>query len=105
VAKAKLKNNLAVAYLDGLDAFRAALFHWSLHNLPAFASMEIFKDAEPTGGLTAIQESALKEYIEHALKPFKLEYEKLRAEVEVMPSDPTIYDKARRFFEDKPTLH
>jgi|SRR5580698_914240 hypothetical protein len=105
VAKAKLKNNLAVAYLDGLDAFRAALFHWSVHNLAAFASMEIFKDVGPYGGLTAIEESALKEYIEHALKPFKQEYEKLRSEVEEMPSDPTIYDKARRFFDDKPTLH
>lgn len=105
VAKAKLKNNLAVAYLDGLDAFRAALFHWSVHNLSAFASMEIFKDVGPYGGLTALEESALKEYIEHALKPFKQEYEKLRAAVEDMPSDPTIYDKARRFFDDKQTLH
>ena len=106
VAKAKLKNNLAVAYLDGLDAFRAALFHWSVHNLPAFASMDIFKDSKTAEGLTAIQESALKEYIEHALKPFKLEYEKLRTDVEDMPPDPTIYDKARRFFDDKATtLH
>ncbi|MFI4920827.1 MAG: hypothetical protein ACHQAZ_04200 [Gammaproteobacteria bacterium] len=106
VAKTKIKNNLAAAYLDSLDAFRAALFHWSVHNLSAFTSLEIFKGTLPSGGLTTYEESAIKEYIEHALKSFKQEYEQLRAGVEDMPPDPTIYDKARRFFDSKPaTLH
>lgn len=105
VAKTKIKNNLASAYLDGLDAFRAALFHWSVHNVSAFTALDIFKGDVPSGGLTTYEESAIKDYIEHALKSFKQEYEQLRAAVEDMPPDPTIYDKARRFFDDKPTVH
>lgn len=106
VAKTKIKNNLASAYLDSLDAFRAALFHWSVHNVAAFTSLDIFKGNAPVGGLTTYEESAIKEYIEHALKSFKQDYEQLRAAVEEMPQDPTIYDKARRFFDTKATtLH
>lgn len=104
VAKAKLKNNLAVAYLEALDGFRAALFHWTIHNVAAFASIELFKDAAAGKPLTRFQESVLKEHIESALKPFKQEYEALRAGAEDL-SDPTIYDKARRFFEADKRVH
>lgn len=104
VAKAKLKNNLAAAYLEALDGFRAALFHWTVHNVAAFAAIELFKDAAAGKPLTRFQESVLKEHIETALKPFKQEYEALRASAEDM-SDPTIYEKARRFFETDKRVH
>lgn len=104
VAKTKLRNNLAAAYLDALDSFRAALFHWMVCNVGAFASIELFKDVAPSEPLTPLQESVLKEHVEGALKPFKQEYEALRATVEDM-SDPTIYEKVRRFFEDAPAVH
>jgi len=105
VARAKMKNNLAVAYLDGLDDLRAALFHWAVHNLQAFTSLGIFTDPASMHALTDLEASVLKEYIEHALKPYKQEYEKLRASVEQMPQDPTIYAKVRHHFDNKPTVH
>jgi hypothetical protein len=106
VARIKMKNNLACAYLDGLDDFRAALFHWALHNLQAFNSLGIFTDASSSHALSSLEESVIKEYIEHALKPYQQEYARLREEVENMPSDPTIYAKVRHFFDDTAvTLH
>ena len=105
VARAKMKNNLAVAYLDGLDDVRAALFHWAVHNLQAFTSLGIFTDPASMEALTDLEASVIKEYIEHALKPYKQEYEKLRASVEQMPQDPTIYAKVRHHFDAKPTVH
>lgn len=104
VAKTKLKNNLAVAYLDALDCFRAALFHWMVSNLGAFASIELFKDVAPGEPLSPLQESVLKEHVEGALRPFKQEYETLRATVDDA-SDPTVFQKVRRFFEDAPAIH
>lgn len=104
VAKTKLRNNLAVAYLDALDGFRAALFHWLVCNVGAFASIELFKDVAPGEPLTPLQESVLKEHVETALRPFKQEYEALRVAVEDL-SDPTIYEKVRRCFEDAPSVH
>lgn len=105
VARAKIRNNLAMAYLDGLDALRAALFHWALHNLQAFTSLGIFTDPSSMASLSSLEESVIKEYIEHALKPYKQEFEKLRAAVDEMPQDPTIYGKVRHFFDSKPSVH
>jgi len=104
VAKTKLRNNLANAYVDALDSFRAALFHWMVSNVGAFASIELFKDVAPGEPLSPLQESVLKEHVEGVLKPFKQEYEALRAAVEDL-SDPTIYEKVRRFFEAAPAVH
>lgn len=104
VAKTKLRHNLAVAYLDALDSFRAALFHWLVCNVGAFVSIELFKDVAPGEPLTPLQESVLKEHVEGALWPFKQEYERLRAAVEDL-SDPTIYEKVRRFFETARSVH
>ena len=105
VARAKIKNNLAMAYLDGLDALRAALFHWSVHNLQAFTSLGIFTEPDSMHALTDLESSVIKEYIEHALKPYKQEYEKLRTAVDEMPQDPTIYGKVRHFFVTQPSVH
>lgn len=104
VAKTKLRNNLATAYLEALDSFRAALFHWMSCNVGAFASIELFKDVAPGKPLTPFQESVLKEHVEGILRAFKREYEQLRTTVEDM-SDPTVYEKVRRFFEDAPAVH
>ncbi|HEU5398090.1 MAG TPA: hypothetical protein VFV77_02320 [Gammaproteobacteria bacterium] len=104
VAKTKLKNNLAAAYLEALDSFRAALFHWMICNVGAFAAIELFKDVAPSKPLTPFQESVLKEHVEGALQPFKQEYEALRAAVEDL-SDPTIYEKVRRCFEADKLVH
>lgn len=105
VAKTKIKHNLSVAYVENLDTMRAALFHWSLHNLQAFSSLGIFTDAASAHALTGLEESVIREYIEHALKPYKEGYEKLCAAVDDMSSDPTIYDKARHFFQSGQKLH
>lgn len=105
VARTKIMNNLNAAYLEALDAFRGALFHWALHNLRAFDSIELFKGVRKAAELTRFQESVLREHVEGAVWEFSHEFEKLRESVQDMPQDPTIYDKARRFFEPRPAVH
>ncbi len=105
VARTKILNNLNAAYLEALDAFRGALFHWSLHNLESLSSIELFKDLRTGAALSKFQESVLREHVEGAVWEFTHEYEKLRESVKEMPQDPTIYDKARRFFETRPAVH
>ena len=105
VARTKILNNLNSAYLESLDAFRGALFHWALHNLESFHSIELFHGVHTGATLTKFQESVLREHVEGALWEFTHEYEKLRQSVKEMPQDPTIYEKARRFFEIRPAVH
>ena len=105
VSKSKIRHNLSVAYVEGLDTLRAALFHWAMHNLQAFSSIGIFTDAASAHALTSLEESVIREYIEHSLKAYKQGYEKLLASTEDMSSDPTIYDKARHFFQTGQKAH
>jgi len=105
VAKTKIKHNLSIAYVESLDTLRAALFHWAVHNLQAFASLGIFTDSTAMHALTDLEASVIREYMELALKPYKEGYEKLCAAVDDMSSDPTIYDKARHFFQTGHKLH
>ena len=105
VARTKIKRNLSTAYLEGLDSLRAALFHWAVHNLQAFTSLGIFTAPEAMQALTDLEASVIREYIEHALKPYMQAYEKLHAAVDEMPEDPTIYAKVRHHFAAKRTVH
>lgn len=104
VARAKIKSNLEAAYLDGLDTLRAALFHWSLHNLQAFASLGIFTEQSAMNALSNLEASVIREYIEQALKPYTQGFEKLSASVDEMPEDPTIYAKVRHHFDAGPAV-
>lgn len=103
VARTKILNNLNSAWLEALDAFRGAIFHWTLHNLESLSSIELFKGLHTGVALTKFQESVLREHVEEAIWDFQHEFEKLHQSVIDMPQDPTIYDKARRFFEPRPT--
>ncbi len=105
VARTKIKNNLAAAYLEGLDDLRAALYHWSVHNLQAFSTLGIFTAPDAMHALTDLEASVIREYIEHSLKPYKQGYETLHAAVDEMPEDPTIYAKVRYCFSEKPAVH
>lgn len=105
VARTKIKSNLEAAYLDGLDALRASLYHWALHNLQAFSSLGIFTEQSAMSALSDLEASVIREYIEHALKPYMQEFAKLYAAVDVMPEDPTVYAKVRHYFDAKPAVH
>lgn len=104
VARTRIKSNLEAAFLEGLDTLRAALFHWSVHNLQAFASLGIFTEQSAMDALSDLEASVIREYIEHALRPYKQEYERLYAAVDTMPEDPTIYAKVRHHFAAGPVV-
>ena len=105
VARTKILNNLNAAYLEALDAFRGALFHWTLHNLESLSSIELFNDVRTGTPLTRFQESVLREHVEGVVWEFQHEFGLLLEAVKDMPQDPTIYDKARRFFEPPRAVH
>lgn len=99
VARTKLTRNLVNAEQECLDAFRAALIHWAMHNPTAFLA------TTPGVQLSAAEEAQIRDYIEECLKPWYRDCEKLRQDAEGMSSEPTIYEKVRRCFQDPAVLH
>jgi len=97
VAHTKLTRNLHAAYAECHGAFRAALIHWAVHHPAAFG-------LKPEGQLSAAQEAALCKYVEECLRPFAQRFERLSQDTETMSSEPTLFEKVRRCFQD-PVLH
>lgn len=97
VAHTKLKRNLQAAYGECHDAFRAALLHWAVHHTAAFG-MKV------TGQLDASQEAELRRYVDECLRPFQQRFERLWQDADTMSSEPTLFEKVRRCFQD-PVLH
>jgi len=99
VARTKLIRNLANARQECLEAFRAALYHWASHNPAAFLA------AAPGAQLSAEQEAQIRDYVEECLVPWNRDCEKLSQDAQAMSSEPTIYEKVRRCFQDPAVLH
>ena len=97
VSHTKLKRNLQEAYAECHAAFRAALLHWAVHHPAAFG-------IKVENQLTAVQEATLYNYIEDCLRPFAKSFERLCQDTETMSSEPTLFEKVRRCFQD-PVLH
>jgi hypothetical protein len=97
VAHTKLTRNLQEAYAECHAALRAALLHWAV-NHPAAFGMKI------EGQLSAAQEGSLQSYVAECLKPFEQRFERLCQDTETMSSEPTLFEKVRRCFQD-PVLH
>lgn len=97
VAHTKLARNLQEAYAECHSAFRAALLHWALHYPDGFGLK--------TGDhLDAGHEAELGHYVDECLKPFTQRFERLWQDTETMSSEPTLFEKVRRCFQD-PVLH
>ena len=105
VARAKLTHNLENASQECLEAFRAALLHWALHNPTALLPAEQQAGVAVTGQLTAAQEAQLKDYVEECLRPLRQQAEKLRQDADSMSGEPTIYEKVRLCFQESTVLH
>ena len=102
VAKARILHNLCAAYQACLEDLRAALLHWAEFNPHALIPIMNLEGGELTPG----QRQNLAKRIEDSLARFKTEFERLRAAIEDMSSEPTISPRLRRFFEIKtPTVH
>ncbi|HEY3646186.1 MAG TPA: hypothetical protein VGM16_12680 [Gammaproteobacteria bacterium] len=97
VAHTKLTRNLNEAYAECHGAFRAALSHWAVHHPAAFG-------LKPAGQLDATQEAQLRRYVDECLAPFTQRFERLSQDTETMSSEPTLFEKVRRCFQD-PVLH
>ena len=97
VAHTKLRRNLDEAYAESHGAFRAALVHWASHH-PAALGLAA-GDA-----LDAAQEAQLQMYVDECLRPFRQRFERLCQDTETMSSEPTLFEKVRRCFQD-PVLH
>ena len=98
VAHARLKRNLQEAYEECRGAFRAALLHWAVHHPAAFGF------DTPAGHLDAAQEAQLHDYVEDCLRSLQQRFEQLCQDTDTMSSEPTLYEKVRRHFQD-PVLH
>jgi hypothetical protein len=97
VAHTKMARNLQEAYAECRGAFRAALLHWALHHPDSFG-MKV------EGHLHAAQETELGRYVDECLAPFTQRFERLWQDTETMSSEPTLFEKVRRCFQD-PVLH
>ncbi len=97
VAHTKLARNLQEAYAECQGALRAALLHWALHHPDGFG-------LKVEGQLSAAQETELHRYVDECLKPFAQRFERLWQDTETMSSEPTLFEKVRRCFQD-PVLH
>jgi hypothetical protein len=97
VALTKLNRNLQEAYAECHGAFRAALNHWAVHH-PAALGLKL------EGPLNETQEAQLHQYVEECLQPFQQRFERLSQDTETMSSEPTLFEKVRRCFQD-PVLH
>jgi hypothetical protein len=97
VAHTKLVRNLNEAYLECHGAFRAALRHWAVHH-PAAFGLKAEDHPDPA------QEASLYNYVDDCLRPFELRFEQLCQDAETMSSEPTLFEKVRRCFQD-PVLH
>lgn len=97
VAHTKLKRNLQEAYAECHAAFRAALIHWAVHHPAAFG-------IKTAGQLDAAQEQQLQLYVDECLRAFQQRFERLCQDAETMSSEPTLFEKVRRCFQD-PVLH
>jgi len=97
VAHTKLARNLQEAYAECHGAFRAALLHWALHHPDSFG-------IKVEGHLHATQEAELGRYVDECLKSFAQRFERLWQDTETMSSEPTLFEKVRRCFQD-PVLH
>ncbi|HEX7965569.1 MAG TPA: hypothetical protein VF651_07605 [Gammaproteobacteria bacterium] len=100
VASAKLGYHLRSAYAECRDALYAALLHWAFHH-----PSEVLGGGEVGARLTAEQEAALDLRVREQLKPFEYQFEGLCADLENMSSEPTIYEKVRRCFQEAVVLH
>lgn len=105
VAKTRVLNRYTGNYLELVDAFRAALLHWLHHNINALAHIPTFGGLNSADDLSSFQQSLLRERVDLSLDSFRRKCEELRAAVEAMPPDPTVYGKVRSFFDNKETLH
>jgi len=97
VAHTKLVRNLNEAYQECHGAFRAALRHWAVHN-PVVFGLKV------EGRLDEAQEASLYNYVDDCLRPFELRFEQLCQDAETMSSEPTLFEKVRRCFQD-PVMH
>ncbi|HSN17211.1 MAG TPA: hypothetical protein VLV87_03295 [Gammaproteobacteria bacterium] len=97
VAHTRLKHNLQQAYAECQGIFRAALIHWAMHH-PAALGIDV------AGSLTAEQENQLRRYVDECLHPLQQRFERLCQDTETMSSEPTLFEKVRRCFQD-PVLH
>jgi hypothetical protein len=97
VARTKLSRNLQEAYAECHGAFRAALNHWAVHH-PGALGLTV------EGRLSEAQEAQLHQYVDECLKPFQQRCERLSQDTEAMSSEPTLFEKVRRCFQD-PVLH
>lgn len=99
VARTRLQYNFEAAQAECRGTFKAALLHWALHHPAALIAGD-----RGTGPLTAEQEQMLKTYVEECLQPFDLRCRQLAQEVADVSSEPTLYEKVRKHFQD-PVLH
>jgi hypothetical protein len=99
VARTKLARNLSVASQECLEVFRASLVHWAMHNPSSFVA------TTPGAQLTAAEETHIRDYIEECLGPWHRDCERLRQDADGMSSEPTIYEKVRRCFQEPAVLH
>lgn len=97
VAHTQLTRNLHAAYFECCAAFRAALGHWAVHHPTAFG-------IQAGGASQAAGEAALYNYIDECLRPFAQRFERLSQDAATMSSEPTLFEKVRRCFQD-PVLH
>jgi hypothetical protein len=97
VAHTKLTRNLQESYAECHASFRAALIHWGVHHPAAFG-------IKTEGPLDASQETLVRNYVGECLRPFELRFEQLCQDAETMSSEPTLFEKVRRCFQD-PVLH
>lgn len=97
VAHTKLARNLQEAFAECQGAFRAALLHWALHHPDGFG-------LKAGSHLDSAQEAELCRYVDECLKPFAQRFERLWQDTETMSSEPTLFEKVRRCFQD-PVLH
>lgn len=97
VARTKLARNLQEAYAECHAAFRAALLHFGMHHPAGFGL--------PAGApLDAAQEASLRGYVDECLRAFEQRFQRLSQDTETMSSEPTLFEKVRRCFQD-PVLH
>jgi hypothetical protein len=99
VSRTKLLYNFDSAHTECREALRAALVHWTQHHPAALMPAE-----QVSSPLSPAQEDTLRAYVDGCLQPFDQRCKQLRQLAEDMSSEPTLYEKVRKHFQD-PVLH
>jgi hypothetical protein len=101
VAHTKLMYNFDAAQAECRAAFQAALLHWAMHHPAALIPADPLAAEGPP---SPQQEDVLRDYVRDCLKPFDQRCTALKQDAADMSSEPTLYEKVRRHFQD-PVLH